>query len=96
MKKTLLITLVSLSAFVFAAVSFAETHYKSGGATYCLIEGKIISVDKAKDFFVVQDKDTKERTTVKAYDDVIASLNEGDNVGVTLAVGSNLALKVTK
>ena len=96
MKKPMMITLMMLLSVSLVTATFAEMYQKSLGVTYKVIAGSVISVDKAKNWFVIKDNETGKRTYVKADPDTIASLNEGQSIRVTLPQSGNLALKIVK
>ena len=96
MKKSTMITLMTLLSVSLATTSFAEMYQKSLGVTYKIIVGIVVSVDKAKNWIVIKDNETGKQTYVKVDPDTIASLNEGQSIRVTLPQSGNLALKIVK
>jgi len=62
-----------------------------------IVEGKIDSINKENNTFVVQDKDDTHYYVVGVRSSSeIASLNKGDSVRVTLPSMSNLAVQVVR
>ena len=96
MKKTI-ITLMALFMFTITPLSFAASYGRSMGASYMVINGDIRAVDKAKNLFVIKDRDDDGKTYgLSAFPSQIASLNQGDHALVTVPLPGGLASKITK
>lgn len=96
MKKFTFFTIITLAILTFSQVSFAASYNKSAGASYMVIEGEIVKVNKSKGLFVIKDKDDGRTYGLSAFRSEIASLNEGDHVTVTVPHPGNLVSKIKK
>ena len=96
MKKGIIITSVVLSLFIISLPSFAATYGKSVGTNYMVIEGTIVSIDKAKSIFVIKDKDDGKAYGLSAWGSDIANLSQGDSVRVTVPLPGHMASKIKK
>ena len=94
MKKSLILLVVGLLMLNFSTLSFAERFNKSGGIVSRIIEGQIVSIDKAKNQFVVKDDDDGREVTIQAWASDIAKLSQSAHVKITLPQFSNLATTV--
>ena len=95
MKKTI-ITLIVLSVLSITPLSFAASYGKSMGASYMVVEGTIVAIDKAKNLFVIKDKDDGKAYGLGAGDSQIASLDQGDNVKVMVPLPGGVASRISK
>ena len=96
MKRTILLASMLVMLFGLATSSYAARYGKSAGASYKVIEGKVLSINQARGVFVIQDRDDGTRTTVLANAKQIASLNSGDTVKVTLPIPGSFASKIVR
>ena len=96
MKKFTICSGIALAILAFSQLSFAYTYNKSVSGNYVVIEGSIVSVDKTKHLFVIKDKDDGKTYGLSAFASQIASLNQGDNVKVTVPYPGNLVSRITK
>ncbi len=94
MKRPILTTIIALSVFSISSLSFAASYGKTAGAGYMVVDGTIVSINKAKHLFAIKDKDDGKVHGLSALD--IASLNQGDNVRVTVPLPGSLASKIVK
>ncbi len=100
MKKNLLIAGVLIlglvmSRMAFAAETYKATTAKSTAGAMMTIEGKILSIDTAKNQIVVKDKAGVEKTiSVSAKE--ITGLKTGEEVKVSLNADSNMASSIKK
>ena len=96
MKNYIMIPLIALFLLGISSSGFAASYGKSAGASYMVVEGTITSIDKAKNLFVIKDKDDGKAYGLSALASQTASLNQGDHVKVTVPLPGSLASKVTK
>lgn len=78
MKRPILTTIIALSLLSISSLSFAASYGKTAGAAYMVVDGTIVSVDKAKNLFAIKDKEDGKIHGLSAFD--LSSLNQGDNV----------------
>ncbi len=91
--KTKIIILVTL----FLAVGTVTPGFAARYDKYnIVVEGKILSIKSAKGVFVVEDQDDGSRRTVNAAPELIASLQEGEQVRVTLSRPGNFVQKLQR
>lgn len=95
MKKSI-ITVIVLSILSIAPLSFAANYGKSMGASYMVVEGTIVSIDKAKNVFVVKDKDDGKTYGLLAWVVDISSFNQGDHVKVTVPLPGGIVSAITR
>ena len=95
-KNTIAITILFLAGLFLTANSFAARMDKSLGAISSVIEGKIISVDAAKNKFILKDNDDGREKTLFASARDMDSLVESATVEVTVSLGSNFASQIKK
>jgi hypothetical protein len=60
-----------------------------------VVEGTIVSINKAKNVFAVKDKDDGKVYGLLAWVVDISSYNQGDNVKVTVPLPGGIASKIT-
>ena len=94
MKKIIMMTMVTI--FGLSNASFAATYPGGVFDRFHIVEGRVDSINKGNNTFVVQDKEDTRYYVVGTGSAEIASLNKGDSVRVTLPCISNLALQVVK
>ena len=96
MKNYLITAIITLSLLGVSSSGFAASYGKSGGASYLVIEGTIVSIDKTKNLFVIKDKDDGRTYGLSAFTSQIASLNQGDHVKVTVPLPGSLVSRITR
>ena len=96
MKKFTFFSIIALTILALTPMSFAASYGKSMGSSYMVIEGTIVSIDKAKHLFTIKDKDDGRTYGLSAFESDIASLNQGDNVKVTVPSPGQLVSKIRK
>ena len=96
MKNKIIVAVLALTIFGIAPMSFAATYGKSAGASYMVVEGTIVSIDKAKKLFAIKDRDDRKVYGLLAWVVDISSLNQGDNVKVTVPLPGGLVSKITR
>lgn len=95
MKNIIITTIIASSVFDLNTISSAVTYYdRFAGVQYQTIIGEVVSVNTAKNIFVIEDKDAGTKTTVSTDSQTIASLSKGKIVRVTLKSGSPIAQTV--
>ncbi len=94
MKKSLMLLVTGLLMLNISTLSFAERINKSAGSVSRIIQGQVVSIDKAKNRFVIKDDDDGKEVTIQAWASDIAKLSESDHVKVTLPQFGNLATRV--
>jgi len=96
MNRKIIMSVMALVVLSLTTLSFAETYQKSLWATSIIITGTVVSVDTAKNNFVVEDRETGKQKVVYADANTVASLHAGDPVRVILPQVGNLAIRVNK
>lgn len=94
MKKPILTTIIAVSVLSISSLSFAASYGKTMGASHMVVDGTIVSIDKAKNIFAIQDKEDGKIHGLSALD--LSSLNKGDNVRVTVPLPGSVASKIVK
>ena len=96
MKKSILGVMIALFLVSISSLSFAASYGKSAGASYMIVEGTIVSIDKAKHLFAIKDKDDGTIYGLSAWPSDMDSLNQGDNVKVTVPLPGSLVSRISK
>ena len=94
MKKTIMSIMIALFLLNISSFSFAASYGKSMGASNMVVEGTIVSVDKAKNQFTIKDDDDGREVTIQAWASDIAKLSQSAHVKVTLSQFSNRATTI--
>lgn len=93
MKKQIMFVLIALGFMAFSTLSFAESSYKINGMGVRILEGKVESINSAKDVLVVADGDIPGRHIVRASADQMSGLQIGQNVTAVSYDNGPLSLK---
>ena len=96
MKKGIIVAVIVVSLFSISSLSFAASYGKSIGSSYMVVEGTIVSIDKAKHTIVIKDKDDGKTYGFSVGTSNIASLNQGDSVRVTVPLPGSMVSKIRK
>ena len=94
MKKFTIFSILVLTILTLPLTAFAASFNKSAGASYMVIEGTIVSIDKANNRFLIKDNDDGKTYGLSTWS--VQSLNQGDHVKVTVPYPGNLVSKITK
>lgn len=82
---------------MISSQSFAARFNKGAGISHQITRGTVISIDKTKNLFTLQDSDDGKVFGFAALASDIASLNKGDHVDVTTQFpGGVIALNITQ
>ena len=96
MKNKIIISGLALVMLGIAPMGFAASFGKSGGQPYMVVEGTVVSVNKAKNIFAIKDRDDGKTYGLSAFASDIASLNQGGNARVTVPLPGSLASKISQ
>lgn len=92
MRKNILMGVITLLLCSIPSLGFTATYGKSLGERYMVVEGTIVSVDKAKNTFAIKDKADGKIYKLSARG--VGSLNQGDYVSATVPLPGKLASKI--
>ena len=95
MKKLTILPILVLTILTFSQISWAASYQKFLGASNMVIQGTIVSVDPAKNLFVIKDEDDGTTYALISFAD-LSSLKTGDHVQTTVPHPGNLASQITK
>lgn len=94
MKNLIIMAIAAVSLVATGSQAFAARYDKSAGVSYQIIEGTVVSINKAKNLFAVKDKDDGKVYGFMAWASDLASLNQGDHVVVKSEKPGAIALSI--